>query len=389
MAAFKIPSRSAAASLRSWYGQFNNQILALINALSIARDIGAVLVLPCEKLGKESIRDSREIKMRRLFSMRQLVDSYFNYSLLQSVVPVVNPSEFFNSSDGVELLARQFITTERKSGGFYRYLFSGRPRGYDPGEVGIRIRNPDSYRPKLKNWCDFRASKALTFRQKFMRSADRYVFLPAVFRHHDLNCTQFDPLWLSVRRYLKPRDEFLDAVDRFMRTELPQPTLAIHMRFFLNGDIDNFTPESFVDMLRRDYGAELAQSRSVFLAYTPSNNESAQILSLLQRTLPDTRVVGGTTIPALLPEAFRQLPLHSVLLDMWVCVKSTRFLGRVGSSLSWNVVYWSSPTLAPQDWRVEYNHRTAISKCENKHYTQQQRRIIAAEILAEMLHGSI
>jgi len=34
---------------------------------------------------------------------------------------------------------------------------------------------------------------------------------------------------------------------------------------------------------------------------------------------------------------------------MWVCVKSTRFLGRVGSSLSWNVVYWR------QMLRDEYN----------------------------------
>eukprot|EP00171_Calliarthron_tuberculosum_P014903 IDg14903t1 len=322
----------------SWYGQFNNQVVALINAISIARDLDAVLVLPCEKLGKESIRDSRSIRMRRLFSMRELVGVYFNYSLLTSVVHAVRPSDFLASPDGRELLARRQVVVERKSASYYRFLLTGSPRKVVSDAV--QVLGPNSTMPKLRSWCDFRASKALTHIQKLYR-ADRFVLLPAVFRHHDINCSADDPRWLSVRRYLRPRDEFVDAVDAFMRT-LHRPVLAVHLRFFLNGDIGNFSPRSVVDMVYARFGEQVKQANTIFIAYTPSSTESADVLDLL-RTEFHGIVVGGQSVSQhLAPHArnITQLPLHSVLMDMWVCVKSDMFLGRLGSSLSWNIVYW-------------------------------------------------
>lgn len=322
----------------SWYGQFNNQIVALINAISIARNIDAVLVLPCEKLGKESIRDSKGIRMRRLFSTRELVGAYFNYSLLASAVHVVRPSEFLTSPDGRELLARPHVVVERKSAGFYRFLFTGRPRGRQEG--AFRVLGPNSTRPRLSSWCDFRASKALTHLQKLHR-ADRFVLLPAVFRHHNINCSVTDPRWLSVRSYLRPRDEFLHAVDAFLQT-LRRPILAVHLRFFLNGDIGQFSPRSVVDMLYDQFGEQMHRADTIFLAYTPSSVESTQVFELLRAEFHGA-VVGGQSIPDHLePDALNitQLPLHSVLMDMWVCVKSDMFLGRLGSSLSWNIAYW-------------------------------------------------
>ncbi len=326
----------------SWYGQFNNQLVSLMNALSIARQIGGVLVLPCEKLGKESIRDSRDIRMRRLFSMRELVGEYFNYSLLASHAHVVKPSEFLNSVDGVELMRRKQVVTERKSGGYYRYLFTGRPRGHDPHEKGIKIWSPSSTRPRIAHWCDFRASKALTHIQKVWSRGDRFVFLPSVFRHHNINCTEYDPEWLTTRRWLRPTDVFLRAVDGFVAS-VERPILSIHLRFFLNGDMGNFTPRSVVDMLYSMYGSEMSTARTVFIAYTKSSVESKQVVELLTERF-DGQVLSGDSITKFIApaESYRvsQLPLHAVLLDMWTCVRSDMFLGRLGSSLSWNVVYW-------------------------------------------------
>ena len=326
----------------SWYGQFNNQLVSLMNALSIAKQIGGVLVLPCEKLGKESIRDSRDIRMRRLFSMRELVGEYFNYSLLASHAHVVRPSEFLQSADGIELMRRKQVVTERKSGGYYRYLFTGRPRGHDPREKGIKVWSPSSTRPRVSHWCDFRASKALTHVQKLWSRGDRFVLLPAVFRHHNINCTDYDPQWLSIRRWLRPNDVFLHAVERFMGS-LARPVLSIHLRFFLNGDIGNFTPSSVVDMLYSMFGGQMSAAKTLFVAYTKSSPDSSQVVELLRHRFRG-RVLGGDSIVEFVDpdELYRvsQLPLHAVLLDMWVCVRSDIFLGRLGSSLSWNVVYW-------------------------------------------------
>lgn len=330
----------------SWYGQFNNQIQALMNAISIARDLDAVLVLPCEKLGKESIRDSRNIKMRRLFSTRELVGAYFNYSLLVSAVHAVRPSEFLASTDGRELLNRKQIVVGAKSGGYYRFLFTGRKRGYDPGEPGVRVLDPESTKPRLKNFCDFRASKALTHIQKLHRR-DRFVLLPVTFRHHDINCSYIDPHWISLRRYLRPRNEFLVAVNSFITT-LQHPILAVHLRFFINGDLGQFTPRSVVNMLYEQFGNQIDKANTIFLAYTPSSTESVQIYNLLKNEFHGI-VVGGQMISQFLPphaKNITELPLHSVLMDMWVCVKSDMFLGRLGSSMSWNVVYWRQ-VLAP------------------------------------------
>lgn len=324
----------------SWYGQFNNQIVSLINALFIARNIEGVLVLPCEKLGKESVRDSRHIKMRRLFSTRELVGDYFNYTTLLSGADVVRFSDFMASTDGRELAQRKHIVVERKSGGFYRFLFEGRPRGREPEGPGVRVLSPNSTRPVIDGVCDFRASRAVTHAQKRYRR-DRFVFLPVVFRRHDINCSAADPYWVEVRRYLIPRSEFLRAVRAFMNT-LRRPIFAIHLRVFLNGDIGQFTVDSYVAMLYKLFAAEMSTSRTLFIAYTPSSQESLKVVKELRKSFQG-EVVSGQRIANFLDAEDNHVmlyPLTNVLMDMWVCVKSDSFLGRLGSSLSWNVVYW-------------------------------------------------
>lgn len=325
----------------SWYGQLNNQIIALINAISVARQIDGVLVLPCEKLGRESRSEMEKLRQKRLYSTRELVGDYFNYSLLASHVHAVKPSEFLNSSDGLQLLSKPNIVVCRKCLGFYNFLLTGSEQGPYPGEPAIKVLNPNSSWPKLKNWCDFTPNSALPNVQK-LYNRDRFVLLPNMFRHHDLNCTKFDGEWLNVRRFLQPRDEFLSIIDAFM-SSLQKPIFSIHLRFFLNGDIGQFTPRSFVNMLTSLFQSQLGHANTLFVAYSPNSAESVQIFNLLKNEFQGS-VVGDESFAPFYPSDsrlnFTNLPLANVLLDMWVCVKSDMFLGRLGSSLSWNVIYW-------------------------------------------------
>ncbi len=361
----------------SWYGQLNNQIIALINAISVARRIDGVLVLPCEKLGRESRPEMEALNQRRLYSTRELVGDYFNYSLLASAVHAVRPSEFLQSFDGTELRSRKHVVVCKKCIGFYNFMLTGNEQGPYPGEAGVRVLNPNSSWPTPRSWCDFRPEKALPTVQKLYRR-DRFVLLPNMFRHHNLNCTKSDPEWLAVRRYLRPRDEFLHAVDAFM-TKLRRPILAIHLRFFLNGDIGQFTPRSFVNMLTGVYATQMDKAETLFLSYAPSSAESVQVLQLLKQEFQGS-VVGGDAIPGYLDQQVRtnitSLPLASVLMDMWVCVRSDIFLGRLGSSLSWNVVYWrqvlkdeyrlSSENIAPIWYTLDKFTTTGAARAEGK-----------------------
>lgn len=326
----------------SSYGQFNNQVVSLINALFIARRTDAALVLPYSKLGKESSWDlERAGLLDELEINRELVGDYFNYTHLLSREHVVRPAQFFASSDAADLFARRNITVNYRSGNPFRKLFA-EPAARYTREHGTKFRvlSPPHERTPIINYCDFDPAVALASVAERGRNG-RFTFLPIVFRKHNLNCTFEEEDWVSIRRGLVPRDEYLHAVDSFMAT-LPRPILATHLRFFLNGDVGNFTARSLVDMMFRDYGTELMRARTLFLAYSPSSNESREAFDMLKLRYHGT-VVDGSKIPSFFREedrSFASLGLTNVLLDMWTCVKSDMFLGRLGSSLSWNTVYW-------------------------------------------------
>lgn len=193
---------------------------------------------------------------------------------------------------------------------------------------------------RLRDVCDFSLDGTLEPVQG-LGVNDRFVMLPVMFRQHNLNCSVEEVDWVSIRKGLIPRDEFLRAVDTFIG-KLKRPVLAIHLRVFLNGDVGNFSAESFVTMLEHKFGEQMKAARTLFLAYSPSSDVGRQAFELLKEkfrgNVVDGSRIGEHFAPA--DKEFGLLGLAGVLMDMWVSVKSDWFVGRLGSSLSWNVVYW-------------------------------------------------
>lgn len=332
------------------YGQFNNQLVSLINALFIARRTDAVLVLPYAKLGKESSWDLARAGLHdELYAPRELVGDYFNYSHLLITEHVVRPTQFFASRDGEQLLTRSNITVNYRSGNAFRKLFA-HPSADVLRRLGraVEVLSPQHNKTPLANYCDFHPDSTLASVADLGRNG-RFTFLPIVFRRHSLNCTFEEPDWVSIRRSLLPRDEFLHAVDGFMQA-LERPIMAVHLRVFLNGDLGNFSARSFVDMLFRDFEPQLMRARTLFIAYSPSSGVSREAFAILRERFHGKVADGATTTRYFREEdvAFAGLALTNVLLDMWICVKSEVFLGRLGSSLSWNAVFWRQ-ALAGED----------------------------------------
>eukprot|EP00177_Eucheuma_denticulatum_P007630 GFKZ01013882.1.p1 GENE.GFKZ01013882.1~~GFKZ01013882.1.p1 ORF type:complete len:479 (-),score=46.15 GFKZ01013882.1:393-1829(-) len=327
----------------STYGQFNNQLVSLINALFVARRADAVLILPYTKLGKESTWDLRLAGLPKAARVkRELVGDYFNYSRLALHEHVVRPTQFFASVDAVDLFSRANLIVNYRSGNAYRKLFTQRAAqvALEKHIRPVEVSSPFHERGRVENVCDFSVEGTLRSVNGLGRNG-RFTMLPIMLRRHNLNCSVEEKDWITLRRALVPRNEFLGVVDRFLST-LRRPVLAIHLRVFLNGDLDNFSAESYVSMLEHKFSEQLGEAQTLFLAYSPSSHISREIFGLLGRRFSGD-VVDGSRIGKhfrIEDEAYRSLALSAVLMDMWVCVKSDMFIGRLGSSLSWNTVYW-------------------------------------------------
>ena len=339
------------------YGQFNNQLVSLINAIFMSRHANATLVLPFTTHGKESTWDAHQSNLHdQLRIPRRLVGDYFNYTLLASVTRIILPDIFFTSSDGTHLLNMPSVNVSYRSGGYYRSLFRkasvqylGRKRSR------VHVLTPSVLvRKHMHHFCDLTPKHALQHVEGWGIN-NRYWLMPIVFRRHNLNCSVEEQDWINIRKALVPRDEFLYAVNKFIDI-LPKPVITLHLRLFLNGDVDAFAPQDLVDMLFTRFAEQLGEAGSLFVAYSPSSEMSGEVMTLLRNRF-DGLVVEGREMRKFFEqgaEEWADLPLAAVLFDMWVCVKSKYFVGRLGSSLSWNVVYWR------QALREEYSLENAV-----------------------------
>ncbi|CAN8065733.1 unnamed protein product, partial [Agarophyton chilense] len=321
------------------YGQFNNQLVSLVNAIYFARSLRAALVLPYTTLGKESSADARlgHRSVGRVMN-HQLVRDYFNYSRLLRSYPVLRPDQFFASRSGAELLARPNVTVSHRAGNYYRSLFRIATNS-DKSPVLVITHRPPTPMPKPR-YCLHDAQQE--FRRHNNWGYDpKFALLPIIFFRHNLNCTSTHSDWISIRRHIIPNDAFLRAVERFLHT-VQQPVLSIHLRLFLNGDVPNTSAEAIVDSFFRRFASQLSDVNTVFLAYSPSSQMSVQVFNLLGRRFHGAVVDGSTFKDFFETDTVHaaQLPLAPVLFDMWVCVRSRYFVGRLGSSLSWNVAMW-------------------------------------------------
>lgn len=342
---FRVSSKVSASEektvyiLYSTYGQLNNQVVSLVNALLLARNRNATLVLPYTQLGRESMADAALIG-EEPSTRRQLVGDYFDLDILRAAHDVITPGEFFSSPAAVEMLSGANLSVPKRAERYYHRLFASAAVDNPLLPRTLIVTNETLKPRRLNNVCDFSLAYQL-HTQYGVGMHGRFALLPSMFRRHNLNCTAMVPDWIGVRRAVVPRAEVRGAVETY-RAKLIGPVLAIHLRVFINDDVGHFTAGSFVAMLYEKFAEEMDSAKTVFLAYSPSSQESCAVFDALKH-----RFAGQVVDSRDFAESFKddergvaKLVLTRVLFDMWMCVHSDVFLGRLGSSLSWNVVFW-------------------------------------------------
>lgn len=85
-------------------------------------------------------------------------------------------------------------------------------------------------------------------------------------------------------------------------------------------------------------------SHNIYCIFSEHSGRCPRTVCALLGGELEVKVYGGDGILEHLPtenaKIITDLPLITVLMDMWTCVRSEMFTGRMGSSLSWNVMYW-------------------------------------------------
>lgn len=348
-------------------GQLNNQIIALINALCIARTLNATLVTPAAHYGAESERDWSATRgwPSRLFGTKRdaLVGDYLDAELINEIQPVIDTDRFLTSLGGVALARMRAVLVRQGDAEHYWSMLHGRIR--ITGRTTIPEIPPDA-RPiasRREVDCYFGATRYLRGVPYRAGVNANYFFLPAIFRSHALNCTSVEQHWTSVRANIQPVPEL-----RYVATKEVAKWgtyVAVHLRF-LPYDVGKFHPRDVVSMLTRKHGALIDAVNYVYVAYSPGCQASRQVVQVMHTELKSKirTVTAFGQLDALGP-AFRR-KYSATMLDMWVSVLSTFFIGRRASSLSSNVVYWRQ-VFKDRDDRKQ----SAWYKLEDFSYDQQ------------------
>lgn len=346
-------------------GQLNNQLVSFFNALVIAKEANAILVAPFTYYGSESRLDFargrgtlfklherlsnciyRNFFKRLGISGKQdeLVGDYFDGEILNKAQPVVSMTTFLQSRGAEYLRSFPDVHTRKGDAGFY-YSSLGKRRlleknvnirgtyiGKDESITGVRIPS----RRELD--CNFKAADYFRGLPFHAGVNGNYLFFGLLYRSHSLNCTAQNPYWLDVRRYVQPRREIREIVaehnHRWGRV------MALHLRLF-PFDIGKFDTETFCVNFVNRFDKELQDADHVYIAYSMSSQVSQKIVDQLRLILGKSKILTAADygdLEARSPAFFKRYALP--IVDMWTCVTSRFFVGRLGSSFSWNVVFW-------------------------------------------------
>lgn len=186
--------------------------------------------------------------------------------------------------------------------------------------------------------CNFNASDHFRGLQYSAGVNGNFLFLSRLYRSHSLNCTESNPYWLELRRYVQPRVEIRQLVDQHFAKW--GRVFSIHVRLF-PFDAGKFAFRTYCQYMVTRFDKQIKDSDTIYIAYSPSSKDSTAIVSELRRTLVNKRIATAADFDSLSQRGPVFNKRYSIpFLDMWVCVRSNFFVGRLGSSLSWNVAYW-------------------------------------------------
>lgn len=347
-------------------GQLNNQLISFINALAIAKAANATLVAPFAFYGSESLLDSgsgrgigfyfREYRERLWGKVLQLFDVYYPYDellatyldpdLLNDAQPVIGIVDFLRSNGCSYLRTFQHVLTRRGDAHFF-HMTLGR-RSIWSTNVNVRREAVDSPSTKYPLPvapasrrdldCNFNISDYFRGLPHSDGANGNYLFLSKLYRSHSLNCSLENPHWLLVRRKLQPRSEIRDLVTRNLRRW--GSVLSIHLRLFPY-DSGKYTADAFCSMLLTHYKHQVESADHLYIAYSVTSVESVEVVQTLRSQLGASKIKTAADYGVIykLGKIFDK-PYVIPLVDMWTCVQGDNFIGRLGSSLSWNVVYW-------------------------------------------------
>ena len=342
-------------------GQLNNQLISFFNALTLAKRANATLIAPFAFYGSESYIDyatGRSIffhiaarldlwihqplrkRLGLFFQHDDLVGDYFDGELLNETQPVVSSIQFLESPGVRHLQSFQAVLARHGDAAYY-YMALGRRRFFGRN-VNMRrivtgpLSTTGAVASRKQLDCNFNISHYFSGLNHHAGVNGNFLFLSKLYRSHSLNCTSKDPYWLDVRRYVQPRVEIRALIHDALRKW--GDVLAVHLRLFPFDD-GKFSVTKFINHFLQT--ANHQHVDYIYIAHSVSSKPSLQIIKLLRQHFGNDKILTASDFGNLESRGVAFQKRYSLpLVDMWTCVQSAHFFGRLGSSLSWNVVYW-------------------------------------------------
>lgn len=346
-------------------GQLNNQLISFFNALAIAKEANATLVAPFAFYGSESridfgtgrgfffhLREAFDLYIHEAFLKSlglyykhdELVGDYIDGELINCTQPVISITQFMRSEGGAYLRTFPHVLTRRGDAPFY-YMSLGKRRLL---EQNVNVRGAHSgedsstslERPASRKELDCNFNISDYFRGVPYRAGvnGNFLFLAKLYRSHSLNCTSVNQYWLNLRQYVQPVPEIRQVVAEALGSW--GIVLSLHLRLF-PFDIGKFSTTKFCNHFLSRFHEQLQSSDHLYIAYSVSSKKSIAIISELRKKLGAEKILTAREFGNLYDRGPHFNKRYAApLVDMWTAVNSDFFVGRLGSSLSWNVVYW-------------------------------------------------
>lgn len=287
------------------YGQLNNQVMSLINALVLAKTLGAVLVVPRVEAGFDSRFGSSSTRAGPF-----ILGDYFDWDRIARVQGIIHMDEFLAlpvaakaARQGKLVVTSTFNSrTLAKEKSFYPYdLFfrpTERPREETDAqkrEIEARLGINSPKVGKCRTWFDTIEEAA----KMDIKTNGRVYLMSCMYQTitEEWGCQDDVPYWYEIRRHLVPRDEIRRTIAEWYDDNFEAPTLAVHLRLLFRDE--TILETTLYDVISSTLQAEsngtnsLASFRTIYLAY--GNREmallnSSNAIDYLKRKAPHAKI---------------------------------------------------------------------------------------------------